>query len=303
MVSPIFSAAAGDSLHNDRHAAEQLADALPALLVTVDRVANTVQQGVHGRRRAGVGESFWQFRNYESGDSTQLIDWRQSAKADRLFVREREWEASQTIWMWLDHSPSMSYRSVTTLPEKITRARVLLLALASLLLRGGERIALLHGDHRPVGGRRALNGLAHHLLHHAASGPSDIPSDRALPRFASVVFISDFLSPMADTENAVRSFAAQGLRGHLLHLVDPAEEDLPFSGRTQFEGLENERPFTVGRAESLRTAYRRRIQSRQEHLIAFSRRLGWTYGGHRTDHAPESALLGLYRAMADRLDT
>ncbi|MEE9317806.1 MAG: DUF58 domain-containing protein, partial [Rhodospirillales bacterium] len=61
--------------------AEEFAAYLPPLLVAAKRVAATVSQGVHGRRRVGQGETFWQFRRYEFGDSTQLIDWRQSAKS------------------------------------------------------------------------------------------------------------------------------------------------------------------------------------------------------------------------------
>ena len=89
------------------HRAEELAAHLPPLLVAAERVAATVSQGVHGRRRVGQGETFWQFRRYQFGDSTQLIDWRQSAKSQPVYVRETEWEAAQSVWLWRDGSPSM----------------------------------------------------------------------------------------------------------------------------------------------------------------------------------------------------
>src|SRR5512146_2442855 len=94
-----------------QHRAEELAAALPPLLVAAERVAATVAQGVHGRRRVGQGESFWQFRQYEPGDSLQRIDWRESAKSERLFIRQTEWEAAQSVWAWRDFSPSMNYAS------------------------------------------------------------------------------------------------------------------------------------------------------------------------------------------------
>src|SRR3546814_6131026 len=80
-----------------RHRAEQLAATLPPLLVAAERVAATVAQGVHGRRRVGQGETFWQYRHYDFGDQPQSIDWRQSAKSDMVFVRQMEWEAAQSV--------------------------------------------------------------------------------------------------------------------------------------------------------------------------------------------------------------
>src|SRR5262249_30048253 len=77
-----------------RDRAGEAAAVLPPLLVAAERVAVTVAQGVHGRRRVGQGETFWQFRHYESGDAAARIDWRESAKSQRLYVRETEWEAA-----------------------------------------------------------------------------------------------------------------------------------------------------------------------------------------------------------------
>src|SRR6266852_6611266 len=98
-------------LTSTRIRGEQLASRLPPLLVAAERVATTVAQGVHGRRRVGQGESFWQFRQYEPGDAAQRIDWRESAKSQRLYVRETEWEAGQRVWLWRDASPSMDWSS------------------------------------------------------------------------------------------------------------------------------------------------------------------------------------------------
>ena len=113
---------------------------LPPLLIRTERVAASVAHGLHGRRRAGPGETFWQFRGYQPGDSTRRIDWRKSAKSQRLFVRQTEWEAAQNVWLWRDASASMQYRSSERWPKKVARAELLLLAIASLLARGGERL-------------------------------------------------------------------------------------------------------------------------------------------------------------------
>ena len=85
--------------------AESFSQKLPPLLVKAERVAATVMLGVHGRKRAGPGENFWAYRNYSFGDSTQRIDWHKSSKSDSVFIRENEWEAANTLWLWSNLGP------------------------------------------------------------------------------------------------------------------------------------------------------------------------------------------------------
>src|SRR4051812_45360733 len=169
-----------------QHHGEQLAAALPPLLVAAERVAATVAQGVHGRRRVGQGDSFWQFRPFVTGDAIARIDWRQSAKSDRAFVRETEWEAAQTVCLWRDASASMCWRSRTGPVEKRERAGLLLLALASLLLRGGERVAMIEHGARSVSGRAGLDRLAETLMR-GGQDEGGLPPRTNLPRHARVV--------------------------------------------------------------------------------------------------------------------
>jgi uncharacterized protein (DUF58 family) len=280
-----------------RHQAEALAASLPPLLVAADRVAATVMQGVHGRRRTGIGESFWQFRPYSPTDSASRIDWRQSAKRDRAFVRENEWEAAQTVWLWVDGSPSMDWRSSPNLPTKAERARLLLLALGVLLARGGERLALLGG--RPGHGRYAIARIAETFEHAAEPGDS-LPRLVPLPRNAGLVLIGDLLSPLEEVAAVVGGFAAQGVRGHLLQVMDPAEETLPFEGRVRFEGLEHDPAALVSRVEAIRTAYDERLAAHRAGLAELAQRHRWSFGIHRTDHSASAALLVLYTTLADR---
>src|SRR6266852_4640080 len=112
-----------------REEAERLGAALPPLLVEAERLTSGVWLGVHGRRKAGMGETFWQFRRYRHEDPSSAIDWRQSAKSQHVFVREREWEAAETVWFWRDASLGMRYSSSPNVVEKWERATVLVLAL------------------------------------------------------------------------------------------------------------------------------------------------------------------------------
>ena len=284
-----------------RRRAERAAASLPPLLVAARRVAATVHQGVHGRRRPGPGETFWQFRRYEPGDPAAAIDWRQSARSARLYVREREWEASQSVWLWRDGSPSMDFASRGQGETKKERASLLLLAVASLLLGGGERVALFGAGRRPGRGAAALARLAETLCAEADSGAGLPPRDW-LPRYAHAVLIGDFLDPAEEIDAAVRRLAGLGVSGCLLQVLDPAEETLPFSGRVRFAGLEGGPEPVIGRVEAARAEYRARLEAQRAALAATARHAGWTFLSHRSDRAPETALLALYLALSARFE-
>ena len=283
--------------HGVLHRAEDLASALPPLLVAAERVAATVSQGVHGRRRVGQGETFWQFRRYQPGDSTHRVDWRRSAKSERVYIRETEWEAAQTVWLWRDASPSMFYSSSNDWPQKVDRSELLLLALASLLDRGGEHIAQLGGRVSPTLGRAALGRLAVAL--ERGRSTHSLPTVEPLPRYGRVVMFGDFLTPLEDVKQVIDGFAGRGVRGHLVQIVDPAEETMPFSGRVLFEGLEGEGSILFGRAESVRDAYRAAIAAHRAGLAALVRAAGWTLMTHHTDQPPQPPLMALFLALSE----
>ncbi|MBS7791832.1 DUF58 domain-containing protein [Roseococcus sp. SDR] len=251
-------------------------------------------QGVHGRRRSGHGDAFWQFRPYTAGDAASSVDWRQSAKADRLFVRETEWEAAQTVLLWRDPSASMQWRSGRDLETKADRADLLLLALASLLLRGGERVRLVQGDRRAFMGRAALPALAMALLR----GKAEEQPDLSVPRHARLVMIGDFLQPIPEIQAALSSFAARPVRGQMLQVMDPAEETLPYAGRIRFDGLEGEAPLLIPRVETIRPLYAERLAAHRAGIATMARAAGWGFSTHRTDHPPHAALLALWLALA-----
>lgn len=280
---------------------QRLADALPPLLVAAERVAATVWQGVHGRRRVGQGDAFWQFRPYQTGDAPQRIDWKQSAKSDQVYIRQSEWEAVQSVWLWCDASKSMAWRSRRGLPTKGACAGLLVLALAALLARAGEHFALIQGKtgrfEPPATGRAALIRLATALSDAADSHSLPVAAD--LPRYARVVLAGDWLAPLDEVEAVVKQFTGAGVRGHLLQVLDPAEETLPYTGRVMFEGIEGEGRLLLGRAEALRTDYRARLLAQREGLQAIARQCGWTFLLHHTDQPPAPALLALYAALAE----
>ena len=300
-LNPLSPRPAGGVGLRDR--AEQAAAALPPLLVAAERVAATVAQGVHGRRRVGQGETFWQFRQYQPGDPAARIDWRESAKSQRLYVRETEWEAAQSVWLWRDGSRSMEYSSAGYVPgaewpTKRDRAELLLVALASLLVRGGERLTLLGSGVAPISGRVTLSRLVELLEHDRTADPAGLPVFEPLPRSGQLVLIGDFLAPLDETHAALGRFAGAGLSGYVLQVSDPAEEDLPFAGRVRFEGVEDHEEVVISRVEQVRRDYDKRFRHHRDGLAALVRGLGWDFGTHRTDRPPHLALLAMHAALA-----
>ncbi|MDD3446225.1 MAG: DUF58 domain-containing protein [Zavarzinia sp.] len=277
---------------------EALGAGLPPLLVEAKRVAATVEQGVHGRRRVGSGDSFWQFRPYRPGDEIRDIDWRQSARGDRVFVREREWEAAQSVFLWIDRSASMDFAADKSLPTKGERAALLGLALTSLLIRAGERVGLIGRDKVGHGGRAYLMTLAD-ILTRPSPPNASLPPAAELPRDCRAVVIGDLLRPEAEIVRLVETFAGRGVTGHLVQVLDPSEVDFPFTGRNRFLGLEGEGNLLVGRAETLAEAYRERLAAHRDAIETLARRTGWTVIHHRTDQPAAGALLALFLALAD----
>lgn len=277
---------------------------LPPLLVAADRIAATLAQGFHGRRQVGPGESFWQFRPYQPGDPVQAIDWRQSARGDRVFVREREWEGAQTLWLWRDNSPSMAWTSSPALEHKRDHAGLLAMALAVLLVRGGEKVGLIESGAsssltgQPTSSRVGLARMAATLSTETVSHEAGLPTLPALPKHAQAVFFGDFLAPAEDMVSAIRAMAGAGLKGHLMQILDPAEETLPYGGRVRFAGLEAESDMLVRRAEDLRDGYRRRLEAHRAIIGETARAVGWTFAVHRTDQPPQHGLLALYQALS-----
>ncbi|MCC6306802.1 MAG: DUF58 domain-containing protein [Rhodobacteraceae bacterium] len=279
-----------------RAGAETLAAPLPPLLAEARQLAQTVILGEHGRRRAGLGDAFWQFRPAAPTDEARAIDWRRSARSDTAFVREKEWQAAQSVALWVDDSRAMAFASSPRLPAKAARGRLLALALAVLLVRGGERVGLTDPDLPPRRGAAQLLRLAGRL---ARDGAEDYgaPAVAALAPHSRALFVSDFLGDLAPLEAAVAAAADRGVRGALLHILDPAEEAFPYDGRTIFESMGGGLRFETLKAAALRDDYRDRLARRKARLAALAGEAGWHLGLHHTDAPAAGALLWLYRAM------
>jgi uncharacterized protein (DUF58 family) len=293
-----------DSTTPDRLGLERdstaVADALPEILIEAVRAAQSIAYGLHGRRRAGPGETFWQFRRFLDGEPAARVDWRRSARDDFLYVREREWEAAHTVFLWPDRSASMHLRSKLARASKRNRALMLALALGILLVEGGERAALL-GLTRPTANRRVAMLFAEALARESNPVES-LPPAETLPRFSEFVVIGDLLDPADIVEARLSKLAENGARGHLVMILDPVEESFPFGGRAVFVDPESGARWLAGRAETLRRGYAEALAAHKAALATMSARLGWSFLVHHTDRPAHEALLALRARLMEPAD-
>ncbi len=272
-----------------------LAASLPRLVLEARRIAANVIHGLHGRRRAGTGENFWQYRRFVSGEAAQRVDWRRSARDDHLYVREQEWEAAHTVWLWPDRSPSMAFASKTARDSKLERALVVTFALAELLVTGGERVGI-PGLMAPSSSRNVIDRIAQAMLHDRATRASLPPHFIPSP-LAELVVLSDFWSPIDDIRTMLGGLSSSGAHGTLLQVVDPAEETFPYSGRIEFVEPEGAGMITAGRAETWAKDYIARVAAHREAIRAEASRRDWLFSIHTTDRSAAELLLFLHGGM------
>ncbi len=212
-------------------------------------------------------------------------------------MREREWEAAHTVWIWVDLSPSMHFRSALSQTSKAKRAVVLALALATLLSDAGERIGiptLMEAKARHNTATVMMETLARSL-----SSLEGLPNAaNRLSRHSEMVIFSDFLEPESTLAKVFNKFAVQGVRGHLMQILDPAEESLPYQGRVEFIDAENGARYVAERAETLRAEYRKKLAAHKAAIALHAANVGWTPFLHHTDHPAVEALLPLHMHLS-----
>ncbi|MEL6094008.1 DUF58 domain-containing protein [Bartonella schoenbuchensis] len=267
---------------------------MPHLLLQARLIANTLMAGCHNQRKRGNGDNFWQFRLYVEGESTTHIDWRRSARDEHTYLREREWETAQTVWIWPDQSASMHYCSRFSKISKGNHAIILSFALATLLARDGQYIAIPNLM-APTMTSNIAERMAIALTNHQAE--NSFPDFSAITRFSQVIIISDFLDQPEQIIQHLKILVAKQVNAHLIEVADPAEESFPYKGRTEFFDPETKQKLLLGKAENLRKHYCKLYQERREELINFCSRQGWSYHVSTTDRPLKETILQLTKRM------
>ncbi len=280
-----------------RQSADGLAQSFAELLAEARQLAANISLGAHGRRRAGVGEEFWQYRVAVDTDAVRDIDWRRSARSDAYFVRQQEWQNTQSVHIWVDRGASMAFRSGDALPMKMERANILGLALGILLAKAGEKVGLLDLAEPARQGIGHMDTLASALIHTSLDQDFCVPPKKEMKQGQKAVFLSDFLGDWDEIFENLSHAAHQNVDGYIMQVLDPAEETFPFKGRTVLLSMNNQHKFETMRAQSLREEYQEKLAERKAALQQLSKRTGWRYTCHVTNTPATPQLMWLYQAL------
>jgi uncharacterized protein (DUF58 family) len=271
----------------DKTVIEALNAALPAIMMDARRAAASIVMGEHGKRRAGAGDAFWQHREWVNGESIRQIDWRRSARSDKLFVRERERQVPALLQVWCDGRTGMNWTSDPAIATKAQRGFVLGLALAIAVRSGGERVCAL-GLGTPLSNELAF---AEHLMQSGQSAPNRFQAGQ-------VLMISDGLEAPEIWELRAKQVAAA--RAHLIVVLvaDKAEQDFPFEGRVSFTGAADDVPIVVGRAQNAQADY---VAAYRSHLATVENAI-LSAGGQVFHHVTSAPAVPALLQLAAALD-
>ncbi|MEM6535454.1 MAG: DUF58 domain-containing protein [Pseudomonadota bacterium] len=273
-----------------RAEADNLARQLPAALLSAD-AADIVHPGAAGRRRAGSGEDFWQYRRYAQTDAADQIDWRRSARGDEYFVRETELETARSVLFWADPLAGFDWSGHGDRKTKAAHAKIIMLALATLLGKAGERIGILGGHRGPSVGKSAASRLGEDLLARPTRELS-APKTRAI-----AVLASDFYEGVETWTARIARLTTTCDRGVLFVVTDPVEHEFPFQGRTRLHLPGTATSRLLGRAEAARDIYLSKLDDHARDLDQLTGQTGWAVVRWRTDMPPLRGAAALLRAV------
>jgi uncharacterized protein (DUF58 family) len=138
-----------------------------------------------------------------------------------------------------------------------------------LLLRQRDAVGLVRFDDRIRSAvaprarhgqwRRVVAALEEPGKGKASSAPEALQqAARLISRRGMIVLVSDLLMDLPDVERAMRTLRAIGHEVVVLHVLDPAERDLPASGEALFVDPESELSVPASVAD-VRAAYRNTV--------------------------------------------
>lgn len=279
--------------------AEELSSQISTLYIKADRIANTIWEGLHNRNKDGVGDNFWQFRKYEYGDSAHLIDWKKTAKSNETFIQEKELQTLQNFFIWRDTSKSMNFSSSDTIDTKKDRANLFTLALTIILSKSGENIALNGINSKLLKGKEAISFISNQITKEVKGSYKSIPNLNDIKNNSNVILIGDFLNNIKENEKTIKELSNRGINGILIHILDPAEIDFPYNGRINFSGLEGEQSILIGKAESVRSNYKKALKVHIEKLNKLANSYSWKYFIDTSNEEPSASLNKICNLMTN----
>ncbi len=258
----------------------------PAILSKIgnlELIARTVVEGfvsgLHQSPYLGFSVDFAEYRQYMPGDDIRRIDWKVFARSDRYYVKEYEGETNTNIYLLLDVSGSMGYRSASV--SKMEYASYLAASLAYFAQRQKDSVGLVTFDDHLVDKLPArcrlghLNSLLHILDKVKPTAKTEF--GRPLQALADtlrkrgiVILISDLYAPPQDVVGSLQHFRFKGNDMLVCHILDPQERHFEFSRSFRMEDMETKRQVIMV-PEAVREEY---LQLMNQHIETFKRECG-----------------------------
>jgi uncharacterized protein (DUF58 family) len=243
------------------------------LLLSRNKVEGNLA-GAHRSPLRGPSSEFADHKSYGTGDETKHIDWRVFARTDKYFIKRYEDETNLRVYLVLDRSASMDYRSGEG-ATKFQFASRLAAAVGYVIVKARDSIGLfLHGekiDVRMDAGNsfQHLNNLLKHVQSHPPGGGSDLAKTlhevaSSVRRGALVVVLSDLLG---DEDEITKAFAHLRKQRHdviVFQTLDPAELDLNLTKPCELQDLETGEALPInprGLAEEYQNVFGQFLES------------------------------------------
>jgi uncharacterized protein (DUF58 family) len=243
--------------------------ALGRLEIVARWVVDGFLQGLHRSPRKGFSVEFAEHRPYQPGDDLRYIDWKVLARADRWLVKQYEEETNLRASIVLDVSKSMDWRGDPSRLTKLNYAEMVVAAVSLLLLKQRDAVGLIRFDSEPrtvIQPRARLQQWMRIIRALSEDGRARATNPtRALLQAAKnikrpglVFVLSDLLFEQEEFFNSISALRGAGHDVQVMHILDPAERDLPSVGDAEFVDPESGRGVFSAAAD-MRVAYRETV--------------------------------------------
>ena len=274
---------------------------LPSLDLQARYMVDGYLSGRHRSPQRGSSVEFAEYRAYQLGDDLRRVDWRLFGRTDRLCVKQYEEETQLRVFLVLDASASMNYRSRAEAMNKGEFARVLLAAMGLLAQRQGDPFGLGIVGQELRSFLRARASAPHWRAFIGRLEAVQIGGQTALaqsleelaeviPPRSLVVIASDFYEDLPPLQAALQRLRYDHHETVGLHVLDPMEIDFDLEQAGTFVEAEDGARLKLD-APSARRGYLERFGRFCAELDDTFHAAGGEIVRLRTDRAPFDALV------------
>ncbi len=279
-----------NNLYNFLKSSDELSQNLPNLLSASSSLSKNILDGLHSTSFAGRGESFWQFREYQQGDTVTNIDWRKSASSKKILIKEKEKEISKNIFIYFDKSKSMHYKSSEKLKNKFFISVLLSLTLCRLFSRSSEEVYLFNEKNIPV---NCSNNIGNFKSSFLLEKNHSLPNPNYIKENSFFIIFSDFLYEITELSNFISKLKDKNVIGYLVQVLDPMELDFDFIGHNELVDMETKERLVFGNNNSFSNDYKKRFEVMKKKLIELCILNNWTNSRYTTNVKPAEILLDI----------